>query len=135
MPTLTRKIKYGDFMSKRICFICDYVNSKHYEFNDLINCKYYDLINAENETTFTIKINDKVFFSTFGFNILEFLLCIAQWEINKGDMIYNCIDTNDNPLISFIEEDGFYRIHSAWQEFECKEKFDFSELISVKEIL
>lgn len=122
-------------MSKRICFICDYVNSKHYEFNDLINCKYYDLINAENEATFTIKINDKVFFSTSGFNILEFLLCIAQWEINKGDMIYNCIDTNDNPLISFIEEDGFYRIHSAWQEFECKEKFDFSELISVKEIL
>ncbi len=55
--------------------------------------------------------------------------------INRGNMVYNCIDTDDNPLISFIEEDGLYRINSTWQKFECKDRFSFSDLISVKEIL
>jgi len=122
-------------MSKKIDFICDYSNRNNYKFKDLLNYKFYDLINVEDEATFTIKIDNKVFFSTTGFNILEFLQQVAQWEITKGDMIYNCVDTDDNPLISFIEEDGLYTIHSTWQEFECKEKFYFSDLIPVKDIL
>lgn len=122
-------------MNRKIEFICDYINRKNYNYNDLLNCKFYDLICVEDEATFTIKIENKVFFSTEGFNILEFLQQIAKWEISRGDMIYNCIDTEDNPLISFIEEDGLYKVNSTWQEFECKDKFSFEDLISVKEIL
>ncbi len=122
-------------MSEGIRFICDYVNSKHYKFNDLLNYEYYDLVKVEDEATFTIKIDNKTFFTTSGFNVLEFLQQIAQWETDKGDMLYNCIDTDENPLISFIENEGLYTISSPWQEFECNYKFTFSDLISVKEIL
>lgn len=122
-------------MSGKIEFICDYINRKNYNYNDLLKCKFYDLICVEDEAVFTIKIDNKVFLSTDGFNILEFLQQVAKWEIGRGDMIYNCIDTEDNPLISFIEEDGLYRISSTWQRFECTDKFDFADLISVKEIL
>lgn len=122
-------------MIKRIYFICDYTNRNGYKIGDLLNYKYYDLVNVKDEATFSIIIDNEVFFSTSGFNILEFLQQIASWEIHKGDMIYNCIDTEDNPLISFIEKDGLYTLHSPWQKFECNDKFSFSDLISVKEIL
>lgn len=122
-------------MIKKIHFICDYPNRNCYKFEDLPSYKYYDLVNEIDEATFRIEIDNKVFFNTSGFNILEFLQQIAFWEIHKGNMIYNCIDTDDNPLISFTEEDGLYTIQSPWQEFECNDKFSFSDLISVKEIL
>lgn len=122
-------------MINKIHFICDYQNHNGYVFEDLLNYQYYDLVNVIDEATFRIEIDNKVFFNTSGFNILEFLQQIAFWEIHKGNMIYNCIDTDDNPLISFTEEDGLYTIQSPWQEFECNDKFSFSDLISVKELL
>lgn len=122
-------------MIKKIHFICDYSNRNGYKLIDLPNYQYYDLVGVENEATFSIKINNNTFFSDSNFNILEFLQQIAFWEINKGDMKYNCVDTDDNPLISFIEENGLYTIHSPWQKFECNDKFSFADLISVKEIL
>ncbi len=122
-------------MDKMIRFICNYENNKHYKYENLLNYAFYDLVNIEDEATFTIEIDHKTFFTTSGFNILEFLQQIAQWEMNKGDMLYHCVDTDDNPLISFIEKDGLYTISSPWQKFECKDEFCFSDLISVREVL
>lgn len=122
-------------MVNNIRFICDYVNHNNYKLEDLPDFKYYDLVSVEEEATFTIEINDKVFFSTEYFNVLEFLQQVAIWKENKGNMIYNCVDTDDNPLISFVKSDDMYEVRSTWQKFECKEKFSFSDLIAVEEIL
>lgn len=122
-------------MIRKIRFICNYVNRKNYHLEDLPNYKFYDLVSTAEEATFSIEINDRIFFSTEYFNVLEFLQQIAIWKENRGNMIYNCVDTDDNPLLSFIELDGAYEIRSTWQRFECKEKFLFSDLIVVEEIL
>lgn len=119
-----------------IRFICDFDNMDHYTPDDLLRLDYPKLTDEKYESLFTIEISGKEFFSESYINTLELLQQIEKWKLEKGDFLYNCIDTEDNPLLSFVKEkDGLYSIKSPWQKFECCEHFDYNDLINIEEIL
>lgn len=76
---------------------------------------------------FIIKINDKIFFNQ-PFPILEFIRTLERWD-KTNNMFYNCIETEDNPLISFIISKDGWKIKSPWQLFECNEFLSQKELL------
>ena len=85
------------------------------------------------EGEFIIEVDGKIFFLEPDFSIFEFLMYIKKW-INdvdsNNDMLYNSIDTEDNPLISFIYSNDRWNIHSKWQLFNCYTSFSKEELVS-----
>ncbi|MBE6616776.1 MAG: hypothetical protein E7627_02350 [Ruminococcaceae bacterium] len=89
----------------------------------VISKKYPDML--QREVSFSIKINGELFFQEPNFSIDEFIFFVDDWMDKKTEeMLYNAVDTDDNPLISFIKNENKWEIHSAWELFECKEKFD-----------
>ena len=85
----------------------------------------------EYEGNFEITIDSKILFSQPYIIILEFLRDAFNWISSKDkskDMLYNCIETDDNPLIRFIEKDGMWYIQSPWQKYECDVAFTREEL-------
>lgn len=78
--------------------------------------------------TFTIEINNKVFFKEPYFPILEFIRILEQWD-KTSNMFYNGIETEDNPLISFVASEKGWKIKSSWQLFECLDFFTIEELL------
>jgi len=87
----------------------------------------------EYEGCLTILIDGKVFFKEQGIAVLEFLRDACKWINNKNkreDMLYNCIETEDNPLISFILKKDKWYIQSPWQKFKSDGVFAREELES-----
>ncbi|MBQ6570186.1 MAG: hypothetical protein IJL87_08000 [Clostridia bacterium] len=98
----------------------------------LLKLDYPELISEKYNCDFLIKINGKPFFDCSNFAIMEFLKSVIIWADRKDDLLFSSIETDDNPLISFIkEDDGLYSICSPWQLFECREQFSFEQLLSV----
>ena len=81
------------------------------------------------EGNFSIEIDNKVFFHEADFSIFEFLLYTDKWKTLDCDMLYDCIDTDDNPLISFIKNGELFYVNSPWSLFECKQGFTKKELL------
>ncbi|MCL2341965.1 MAG: hypothetical protein FWC53_02745 [Firmicutes bacterium] len=79
------------------------------------------------ESLFKIIINYNLFFNDEYFPVLEFLKFINEWDFRQN-FNYNCIETEDNPLISFINENDKWFIKSPWQLFDCKTSFTREEL-------
>jgi hypothetical protein len=103
----------------------------------LLELEYPDIISQKYCCDFSIRINDRLFFNCGddSFTLMEFLQAVARWAYRKDNLFYNSIETEDNPLISFAkEEDGLYSIHSPWQLFECKEHFNFEQLLCVLDL-
>lgn len=50
-------------------------------------------------------------------------------------MLYNCIEAEDNPLISFIFTNQGWKIKSPWQLFECADFLSKEELLKSVENL
>lgn len=91
------------------------------------NDKTFNVLEYEGD--FEITVNSAKFFSEPYFSILEFLRDALNWVQRKSpEMIYNCIDTEDNPLIHFTENEGLWFVKSPWQKFECNLAFTREEL-------
>ncbi|NLN81649.1 MAG: hypothetical protein GX136_03795 [Clostridiales bacterium] len=93
------------------------------------NYKSYDYLEYEGE--FTVTINSKTFFQEPYFTVLEFLRDALDWvgcENKTKPMLYNSIETEENPLISFIERSGKWYVQSPWQKYECDITFTRGEL-------
>lgn len=85
----------------------------------------------EYEGVFRIIIDSKIFFEDEYFIINEFLRDAISWIENcdkEKNMIYTCIDTEDNPLISFENHNSNWSIRSPWQKYECNILFTREEL-------
>ncbi|MDR1892879.1 MAG: hypothetical protein LBQ48_07730 [Oscillospiraceae bacterium] len=85
----------------------------------------------EYEGNLKIIINSKVFFCQPYIIILEFLRDAVNWVSNpdkSANMLYNCIETDDNPLISFINQNDGWLIKSPWQNFVSSYLFCRNEL-------
>ena len=68
--------------------------------------------------------------------MLEFLRSVNDWKNQDvGLFEYVSIETEDNPLISFISENDMWVICSPWQLFECKTKFTKEQLVSALDVL
>lgn len=85
----------------------------------------------KNEGSFQIEVNGKLYFDEPNFSVDEFLLYADRWIVN-GDksqsMHYHCVDTDENPLISFSMKNGRWYIDSPWKLFECNDSFARDEL-------
>lgn len=83
----------------------------------LSKMKYPDLL--QYEAQFVILIDNQEYFSDNYFPILEFLREIKPWLNNETeDFIFECTDTEDNPLISILKKDNMlYEITSKWELF------------------
>lgn len=93
------------------------------------NHKSYDYLEYEGE--FEVTINSKTFFQEPYFMVLEFLRDALDWvsyENKTEPMLYNSIETEENPLISFIERSGKWHVQSPWQKHECDITFTRGEL-------
>lgn len=91
--------------------------------------KYPELLKFE--VDFNIIINDNIFFSEPNFPIFEFIYFVNKWEIQKHiPFEYISIETNDNPLISFIYKENGWVIKSPWQLFKCDIVFSNIEIIN-----
>lgn len=82
--------------------------------------KYPDILKIEGP--FSIEVNKKLWFFEPDFPICEFMIYLEEWLNNpnkRTSMYYNSIETEDNPLISFISNGEEWFIHSHWQLFDC----------------
>lgn len=105
--------------------------------DELLELKYPELIAEKYDCDFCIEIDGKTFFNCDGntFALMEFLQGAVGWIYKKDSFFYNSIETEDNPLISFVkEDDGLYSVRSPWQKFECNEHFTFDELKTVLDL-
>lgn len=90
----------------------------------------------EYESRLTILIDDKVFFDEPNFPVLEFLKYAIAWEKNSNlPFEYSSIETEENPLISFVHENDMLRISSPWQKFHCRQFFHKEEVIDAITVL
>lgn len=56
------------------------------------------------EGLFQIEVNGRLYFDEPNFSVNEFLMYADKWIFNEDksqDMNYFCVDTDENPLISF----------------------------------
>lgn len=85
----------------------------------------------------SIWIGDQQFFNEPDFPVLDFLYTVHKWKSPKDNenFIYNCIETVDNPLISFTREKDMWVICSPWQLFECQKKFTKEEIVNALDVL
>ena len=85
----------------------------------------------KNEGSFQIELNGKLYFDDPNFSVDEFLLYADRWIANDDksqSMHYHCVDTDENPLISFSMKNGRWYIDSPWELFECNDSFTRDEL-------
>ena len=82
------------------------------------------------EIPFKILVDGKLFFEEPNFPIYEFLHALSVW-IKKEDCSfeYISVETEDNPLISFIYSNDSWTISSTWQLFECEMAFTKEEIL------
>lgn len=78
---------------------------------------------------FKIIIDDKIYFEDNEFCIYEFIYYITKWlNCENRAMEYNCVDTEENPLISFTPYENQWKISSPWQNFKNNVLFSADEL-------
>ena len=109
-------------------FLCDY----HLEngVDKISQLEYSKLLDEGNN--FCVKINGKVFFEQPLFPVMEFLYFYLKWD-KKQDFIYNTIESEENPMISFKRGISGWRIDSVWKQFDCKERFRVEDFIMAVE--
>ncbi len=76
-----------------------------------------------------IEINNGIYFKEPYFPILEIIRTLEKWD-KVSNMLYNCIETDNNPLISFIFTNVGWLVKSPWELFKCKELFSKEELLT-----
>lgn len=91
-----------------------------------------DIDRLKYDATFSIWIDNKLFFHVDDFIIFDFLYYFYLWKNNEStsDFHYNCIETEDNPLISFVKKDDLWYLYSTWQNFELHHPIDKYAFIS-----
>ena len=83
------------------------------------------------EGLFQIEVNGRLYFDEPNFSVNEFLMYADKWIFNEDksqDMNYFCVDTDENPLISFSMKNDRWYIDSPWKLFECNDSFSRDEL-------
>ena len=79
---------------------------------------------------FRIYIDGELFFDDPQFPILEFLFCVKKWikRKYKSNMLYCSVETDENPLISFVPINNKWKICSKWQLFDSGALFPLDKI-------
>ena len=112
--------------------------SNTYLLPEKVNIRKMDEIEIiQYDLPFKIIINDYIFFYDEYFTVLEFIKTVLDWKEDNvcNDMLYNCIDTDDNPLISFRNTDYGWVIESPWERYKCDCYFDKKQILDAFEEL
>lgn len=103
----------------------------NFSIRQLKNLTYPEMLKIECE--FSIAIDNEIFFEEPLFPILEFLHYYANWKDENQSLSknfnYSSMETEDNPLISFVKCEKGWLLFSPWSRFECKRCFDLKEVI------
>lgn len=94
------------------------INPKDIEYKTLTRYPYILGVVAD----FQIVINGDLYFDEPEFPILEFLeqaVCWANSSISDKPLVYNSVETDDNPLITVNEYNGKWYLYSPWGKNEC----------------
>lgn len=103
------------------------LSTKNLEKMDLAEMLY-------DERNFKIIIDGKLFFHEPLFPILEFVQYCRQWNKKANtSFVYNTVESEENPLLSFVPQKDTWKIYSVWQKFECKTEFGFAEVYAFVE--
>ena len=71
---------------------------------------------------FQIEINGYTYFDEPDFPILEFLQQAVSWVNNSKSnepLVYNSIETDDNPLMTVNQYEGKWYLYSPWGKYKC----------------
>ncbi len=102
---------------------------------DLLKAEQKDLIWDYMDTTLTITVNGEEYLYIEDFPIAELLGQVLLWKGEEGDFYYNSLETDENPMISFREISGKYKISSPWESFKCSEDFTKEELLQILNLI
>lgn len=99
-----------------------------------IPCKYPEILYYD--VHIKIMIDSEVFFDEPNFPIFEFLYYIKKWRKSVSESFrFISLETEDNPLISFLYTHEGWTVHSRWQYFECEKRFTKIELYKALDFL
>lgn len=85
----------------------------------------------QDDRSFRVIVNNRTFFHEPLFPILELVRCCRQWlKCPNGEFIYNTIESEENPLLTFRLHDSKWKVYSVWQKFECEQTFTLEEVKS-----
>ena len=94
---------------------------------DFVKMPLIDIMNDDRH--FTIFVDDQTFFDDIYFPIREFIKYALDWSKNStNNFIYNTVDSNENPLLSFCKLKDGWKLESVWQKFECNNIFTKNEV-------
>lgn len=106
------------------------------ECNQVIDIEHIDKMTnidlLKEECYFSIIIDGKVFFEEPYFPIFEFLYAYINWD-KTSNFQYITLETDDNPLISFVNTNDIWNIDSPWKRFCCEKTFTINELVNAVE--
>jgi hypothetical protein len=107
--------------------LCEY--NKIIELEKIKYLNYFQQLSTE--CWFCIKVDHKVFYEQSQFPLLEFLFFYANWNNNgKHDFIYNTLESDANPMISFTRKHGKWILESPWKLFNCKTNFTINHFVN-----
>ena len=96
-------------------------------FAELEAMNTYDLIRDERD--FKIVVGERTFFHEPLFPVLELVRYCLEWRKNaNSSFVYNTIESEENPLLSFAPQNDTWRVFSVWQKFECETEFSLAEV-------
>ncbi len=102
---------------------------------DLLKAEQKDLIWDYMDTALTITVNGEEYLYIEDFPIAELLQQVLVWENKTGDFYYHSLETDESPLLSFIEMNGKYKISAPWESFKCSEDFTKEELLQILNLI
>jgi len=92
----------------------------------------------ELEGDFSVVINGTEYFESGGIPVIEFIDQAEAWiaKANEtADFLYDCVDTDDKPLMAFRYRDGFFTFRSPWELARSEDQLTFEDIRSAVEQL
>lgn len=109
--------------------VCEIEKKPKISASELKQMHLYDVIRDERD--FRILVDGKLFFHEPLFPVLELVQSCQMWAKNTStNFIYNTIESEENPILSFQKLKEGWNLKSVWQKFECERVYTDSEVIS-----
>jgi len=91
----------------------------------------------DDDRFFKIFIDGQLLYDQSHFSMWEFAQYSLKWIKSPNEnFIYNSIESDENPMLSFVRSEAGWKVYSVWQEFECNNVFSSEEVVDfIKSII